>query len=61
MSLNSVKELFFAMETICVFSEVITEFLNTIYMSFWLYSSLSQSFYPGGTLEIISRSQGTPA
>jgi hypothetical protein len=23
--------------------------------------SLSQSFYPGGTLEIIFRSQGTPA
>jgi hypothetical protein len=30
----------------------------------WLfvsYTSLSQSFYPGGTLEIIFRSQGTPA
>jgi hypothetical protein len=26
-----------------------------------LYVSLSQSFYPGGTLEIIFRSQGTPA
>jgi hypothetical protein len=25
------------------------------------YTSLSQSFYPGGTLEIIFRSQGTPA
>jgi hypothetical protein len=25
------------------------------------YCSLSQSFYPGGTLEIIFRSQGTPA
>jgi hypothetical protein len=25
------------------------------------YNSLSQSFYPGGTLEIIFRSQGTPA
>jgi len=26
-----------------------------------IYSSLSQYFYPGGTLEIIFRSQGTPA
>jgi hypothetical protein len=26
-----------------------------------VYSSLSQYFYPGGTLEIIFRSQGTPA
>jgi hypothetical protein len=26
-----------------------------------LYSSLSQSSYPGGTLEIICRFQGTPA
>jgi hypothetical protein len=25
------------------------------------YSRLSQSFYPGGTLEIMFRSQGTPA
>jgi hypothetical protein len=25
------------------------------------YGSLSQSFYPGGTLEIFFRSQGTPA
>jgi hypothetical protein len=26
-----------------------------------VWVSLSQSFYPGGTLEIIFRSQGTPA
>jgi hypothetical protein len=26
-----------------------------------VYISLSQSFYPGGTLEIIFRSRGTPA
>jgi hypothetical protein len=26
-----------------------------------LWTSLSQYFYPGGTLEIIFRSQGTPA
>jgi hypothetical protein len=41
------------------FTALFHSLTEVIMMIFW--DSLSQSFYPGGTLEIIFRSQGTPA